>query len=269
MLTRHVPPPALRPHVAAAHGYRMAAMPAGLHRGLPSRHLTLVIELRGPLRVAGLGAAVAAHGVVGGLHTGPALIDASAPQEGLQYALEPLTAVRLLGVPAGALSGLATDLTDVLGTPGRHLVERVARADDWPERFALVDAALARRLTDAPPVDGALEAAWRMIFASHGQVAIADVAGRVGYSRRHLSERVRAATGVTPKQAARIARFEATCALLRHGRLSTVGEAAAACGYADQSHLAREWRALAGCTVTSWLRDELPFVQDAGAPAPS
>ncbi len=34
------------------------------------------------------------------------------------------------------------------------------------------------------------------------------------------------------------------------------------CGYADQPHLAREWRALAGCSVGTWLREELPFVHD-------
>ena len=38
---------------------------------------------------------------------------------------------------------------------------------------------------------------------------------------------------------------------------------AADCGYADQAHMAREWRALAGASPTQWLADErLPFVQD-------
>ena len=76
----HLPPPGLRPFVTSAHGYRVPAMPTGVHRGLPSRHLTLVIELGAPLRVGGLSGSVAAHGVVGGLHTRPALIDASRPQ---------------------------------------------------------------------------------------------------------------------------------------------------------------------------------------------
>lgn len=39
-------------------------------------------------------------------------------------------------------------------------------------------------------------------------------------------------------------------------------ELAARCGYADQQHPAREWRQLAGCSLGTWLREELPFVHD-------
>jgi AraC-like DNA-binding protein len=43
---------------------------------------------------------------------------------------------------------------------------------------------------------------------------------------------------------------------------------AAECGYADQAHMAREWRTLAGASPTQWLADErLPFVQDDEGPA--
>ncbi len=54
----HLPPQQLQPFVAAAYGYRAPANPTGLHRGLPSRHLTLVLELRAPLRVAGAASTV-------------------------------------------------------------------------------------------------------------------------------------------------------------------------------------------------------------------
>lgn len=262
----HVPPPQLRPYVAVAHGYRVPANPVGIHRGLPSRHVTLVVELKHPLRVSGLASSVTSHGVVGGLHTAPALIDASRPQEGLQYALSPLAAGALLGVPAGAIGGLVVDLGDILGTAAEQLVDSVASTDDWGERFRLVDSALLRRLGDAPRVDAALDEAWRLVFASDGRMPVAHIADRVGYSRRHLSERFRVITGVTPKQAVRIARFEAARALLLGGQRPTLAGVASACGYADQPHLAREWKALAGCSVGTWLREELPFVQDLDTP---
>lgn len=261
-LHTHVPPPQLRPYVAVAHGYRVPANPVGIHRGLPSRHVTLVVELNGRLRVSGLASPVASHGVVGGLHTAPALIDAARPQEGLQYGLSPLAAGALLGVPAGAIGGLVVDLADILGTAAEQLVDSVASTDDWGERFGLVDSALLRRLGDPPRVDAALDEAWRLVFASGGRLPVAHVADRVGYSRRHLSERLRVITGVTPKQAARIARFEAARAMLLRAQRPRLARVAAECGYADQPHLAREWKALAGCSVATWLREELPFVQD-------
>ncbi len=262
----HRPPAALQPFVAFAHGYRVGASPAGLHRGLPSRHLTLVFELAAPLRVSGLGAPVAAHAVVGGLHTGPALIDASVPQEGVQYALEPLAAGALLGVPAAALCRLAVDLGDVFGPGADRIVAQLVEARSWDARFAIVDSALLARLA-ARPADERPEVgeAWRVLFSGAEAPSVADLAEHVGWSRRHLSERFRSATGITPKQAARIARFEATRRLLVAGRCRSLAEVAAVGGYADQAHLSREWRALAGCSVTTWLQEEFPFVQAGSA----
>ncbi|MGI8576076.1 MAG: helix-turn-helix domain-containing protein [Egibacteraceae bacterium] len=260
----HVPPTALSPFVADAVGYGVPANPSGLHRGLPSRHLTLVIELRAPLRVAGLGRTVAAHGVVGGLHTAPALIDASAPQEGLHYALSPLAASALLGAPAAELQGMAVDLEDVLGRSARGLVERIADAKSWEQRFSVVDAFLIQRLGTRPTVADEVVEAWRLIFAAEGRVSVAGVAEHVGWSRRHLSERFRIVTGLTPKQAARIARFEVARGMLASREQPSLAQLAVECGYADQPHLAREWKSLAGCSVATWLREELPFVQDNG-----
>ncbi len=39
------PAPHLRAFVERYGGYRIAGMPAGSHRGLPSRHLTVIISL--------------------------------------------------------------------------------------------------------------------------------------------------------------------------------------------------------------------------------
>lgn len=88
----------------------------------------------------------------------------------------------------------------------------------------------------------------------------------MGLSRRHLSQLSRAESGVTPKQYQRIARFQASHRTLRRqlnaGRVS-LARTAAGSGYADQAHLTREWSALAGYPPTTWLREELPFLQDA------
>lgn len=264
----HRPAPALRPLVSAAVGYRVPANPVGLHRGLPSRSLSLVIELHAPLRVSAPAGEVAAHGVVGGLHTSPALIDASRPQQGLQYALAPLSAAALLGLPVGDLADTVVELDVVFGSAAGQLVEQVAASVSWEERFRLVDAALIQRLAPRRRVPDEIAEAWRLTFSANGRLPVAAVAQHVGWSRRHLSEHFRRATGVTPKQAARIARFEAAHELLVRPGPPSLARIAAESGYADQSHLAREWRALTGCSVTTWLRDELPFVQDAPAADP-
>lgn len=269
-LVPHTVPAPLRPLVSSAVGYRVPAYPAGVHRGLPSRHLTLVIELLAPLGVTGMERPVSAHGVVGGLHTSAALIDATRPQEGLQYGFTPLGARVLLGVPAGELRGRAVDLGDVVGHLALRLVDRLATASGWDERFGLLDAALLRRAADwdghlgrasiAPEV----AEAWRLILTGDGTLPIATVAAHVGWGRRHLAERFRLVTGLTPKEAARVVRFEKAQRLLRTRR-PPLAELAVVAGYADQPHLAREWRALTGVSITTWVREELPFVQDVPA----
>jgi AraC-like DNA-binding protein len=268
----HVPAAALRPFVAAAHGYRVPANATGLHRGLPSPHLTLVVELLAPLRLSGPDGQLAAHAVVGGLDTRPAMIDASVPQEGVQYALTPWGARAFFGVPAGELRGRALDLAVVLGRAASDLVEQLQRATSWAERFGLVDTALLQRLGLAPrrAVDTPPEVAeaWRLILDAGGRTRVGSVAQQVGWGRRHLSERFRLATGLTPKEVARVVRFQAVRgALLSPGRPPLV-DVAVECGFADQQHLAREWRALAGCSISTWLHEELPFVQDAAASGP-
>jgi AraC-like DNA-binding protein len=267
-LIAHRVPAVLRPFVAAAHGYIAPPMPGGRHRGLPSRHLTLVVEILGPLGVTGPLDAVRHHGVAGGLTVVPAVIDATTAQEGVQYALRPTAATVLLRASPVEIADRAIALPDLLGRVGDDLVDRVLAAGSWPERFAAVDGALVR-LLGGPVGDPAVAVApevgevWRRVFADGGRGRVADLAREVGWSRRHLASRFRAATGLTPKQALRVARFEAVrdSLVTRPGRsLSTV---AADHGFADQQHLSREWRALAGCSVGTWLREEFPFVHDA------
>ena len=43
-----------------------------------------------------------------------------------------------------------------------------------------------------------------------------------------------------------------------------LADLAAACGYFDQAHLAREFRALAGCPPSQWITEEFRNIQ-AGA----
>lgn len=261
---------ALRPFVAAAIGYRQEGLAPGMHRGLPSPHLTFVVTLDEPL-------VLAAHpdprqapgrydGLVGGLHTRPALIEHPGRQAGMQLSLTPLGARALLGHPAGTLASLDVPVTDVLGVAGRELVDRVRAAPDWPARFAAVEQSLLR----LPSGDGEpapeLREAWRLTTASGGRLPVAEVAARVGWSARHLAERFRAETGLGPKEAARVVRFDrarrALAARVGRGATPDLAALAVAAGYADQAHLARDWRGFSGLSPTAWLRAELGFVQD-------
>jgi len=112
-------------------------------------------------------------------------------------------------------------LTDAAGPAHATVLVR-----DWLDRCAGTDA------TDPKPE---LFRAWELIIGSRGRRRISDVAADVGWSRRHLTAQLRAATGYGAKDLARLARFQQARRMIvtAYGSLADV---AAACGYADQSH---------------------------------
>lgn len=147
----------------------------------------------------------------------------------------------------------------------RTLVDRLHEATDWPARLATLDEQLGQCLADAPvTLAGEIQWARQQLVRSGRTARIAGLAEQVGWSRRHFSQRFAHAVGVSPKQAARLVRFERSTALLRCGAVGSVAGLAAECGYYDQAHLAHDWGQLAGCSPTTWIADELPLLQDTG-----
>ena len=268
------PAPALRPMIDAYIGYRVAG-PPGLHRGLPSRHLTLIVSIGEPIDVR---AQTDPHQapdryrfVAGGLQARPAMIATPAVQEGVAVELTPLGCRAVLGLPAGALWDTSVEAADVVGPAAFELWERLQPAGDWPARFAACDEVLGRLAasTAAPPPAPELSGAWGMLVGSGGTMGVADLARRVGWSRRHLTARFTTELGLSPKLAARVVRFERATALLRSPRRPALAEVAAACGYYDQPHLNRDFLELAGCPPGEWMATELPSVQDAAVAEPA
>jgi AraC-like DNA-binding protein len=273
---RRRPAEPLRPCVAHYTGYRQRGVPPARHRGLPSPFLTLIITLDEPLVLLAHPDPRQPPGdfgtLIGGLHSTPALIIHDGAQSGIQVALRPLGARVLLGLPAGELAQIDLPAETVLGGACAELRARAVAAAGWPERFAILDEILLRlagpRLAGAGPAPAPeVRWAWRQLLASGGTARIADLAAGTGWSGRHLTSRFRTEIGLTPKAAARVIRFDqARHLLIRHAADDgyRLADLAAACGYFDQAHLAREFRSLAGCPPSQWLTEEFRNVQ-AGA----
>ena len=203
--------------------------------------------------------------LAGGLHTTPALISHPGRQSGIQLALSPLGARALLGCPAGELAGIDVHGSEVLGAVARELHERLREADTWTARFALLDQILLGHADLDQRVTPDIAEAWRLLARSGGTIQAGELARRVGWSPRYLQRRLLTETGLTPKAAARVTRFDrARRALQRHAagvNGCTLASLAAGCGYYDQAHLAREFRELAGCPPSVWLAEEFRNVQ--------
>jgi AraC-like DNA-binding protein len=173
--------------------------------------------------------------------------------DGRLFVAGPDTTAQVGVPPAGsrclALRFAAGSGPSVIGVPADELTDRqVPLADLWP-------AAEVRRLADvtslaeleravlrrwAPPDPAMVEVARR---ARAGQPVDA-IAAVCGLSARHLQRRVRAAFGYGPKTLTKILRMQRAVVLARRG--TPFAEVSATAGYADQAHLARDVKALAG-----------------------
>lgn len=271
---RQRPAPPLRPFVEWYAGFRQAGVAPARHRGLPSPALTFILTLDDPI-------VVAAHSdprqppeeyttLLGGLHTAPALITHEGRQSGIQLALTPLGARALLGMPAGQLANLDVDASAVLGRFAGELRERIGEQGTWAGRFSVLDMLLGERVRAADCaacVRPEVGYAWRRLRAASGTVRVSALAAETGWSERYLNARFRAETGLSPKVAARVFRFTAARGRIAEAAVTSsraglsLADLAAECGYYDQAHLAREFRALAGCPPTQWLAEEFRNIQ--------
>ncbi|MFJ8625906.1 helix-turn-helix domain-containing protein [Kitasatospora sp. NPDC093550] len=167
------------------------------------------------------------------------------PWAGVRF--RPGTAPALLGVPAYELRDRRVDLADLrAGAEVRRLTERI---DAAPDPAAALEALALRLAAAAPPEDPQVRAVVAALAAGRSVSATAEA---VGLGARQLHRRSLAAFGYGPKTLARVLRMQRALALARTG--VPLAETAARTGYADQAHLARDIRELAGMPVTALLR---------------
>ncbi|GAA5200419.1 helix-turn-helix domain-containing protein [Rugosimonospora acidiphila] len=165
--------------------------------------------------------------------------------ECLQLRLSPMLAHTALGA-CGELGGTVVGLDDLWGRDAVRIQERLRAAGSWLERFAIAEAALARRDEAGRAVDPEVAFAWGRLVASRGRLRVEQLVAEIGWSRKRLWSRFRAQVGLTPKRAAQLIRFDHAAHRLAAGHRAAV--VAAAGGYADQSHLHRDVMAFTGMT---------------------
>lgn len=179
--------------------------------------------------------------VVAGPDTGPVLVT-SGGSAGIRF--RPGAAPAFLGVPASELRDRRVPLAALWGLAQVPAPSLVA-----------IESALLRRLPAAGIVDEGVLSAARAL--QRGSRPVATIAGELDVDVRVLLRRFSAAVGYGPKTLDRVLRFQRA---LRLGWAGVpLARLAAEAGYADQAHLSREVRRMAGTTPSELFKPSERF----------
>jgi AraC-like DNA-binding protein len=160
---------------------------------------------------------------------------------GLRF--RPGAAADVLGLHGAELADARIGVSELWGRAEMERIEsRLLECTSPAQAAALLEEAVAARVRGAP--DSAVAGVVTVLH--HERTPVRELAGRLGLSERQLRRRCTDALGYGPKTLDRILRFQRFRALATRRRDVGLAQLAAVAGYADQAHLTRECRRLAG-----------------------
>lgn len=260
------PSPPLAAHVACLwYADRPAPAPDAIERVLPDGSMQLVISLRDqPIRVFDRHDPSRHVAAPAAIVTGPAaefsIIGAADTASTIGVAFKPGGAAPFIGVPAVHLHDRDVDLATLWGRAlAEEVRSRVLGSTSPRAMVAVLDEVLCRLRREPDVTHAGVAWAARAFQRADAALSVGGVVDRIGISHQRFIALFHETIGLTPKRFSRLQRFQAV--LRGAGTLDprTWADLAAACGYADQAHLAHDFRAFSGLTPSEYRRRRTSF----------
>jgi AraC-like DNA-binding protein len=185
--------------------------------------------------------------------------------EGVGVYFRAAQASTFVGMPIGELTDRIIGADDAWGGVGRSLPSDLCELDDLARVDRLEGALLERLARERSRVVG-IDAAGlaSRVLECDGRVTVESLAEAAGVSRQHLARVFRDRIGLAPKTYCSLARFQSGLVYAGRGGVDWA-QAAAAMGYADQSHMISEFRRFSSLTpqtlaAEAWFH---PFIERA------
>lgn len=231
------------------------------HRVLPNGEVSLMLQIGAAQRLVehdGMRHDALLKGAfVSGLQERPGTFESMAPMSVVSARLTPLGAwIVLGGLPQAELAQRVIDIADLLPACAgfSELSERCSELNDLGEALDLLEHwLLARMLSPAAPQPHAATQLATACLHTRPQLAIAAIAKTCAVSERRLHELFLREVGLSPKRLARILRFRRALQVLADAPHRDLRDVALSCGYYDQPHLYRDFRALAQMTPVEYI----------------
>jgi AraC-like DNA-binding protein len=205
--------------------------------------------------------------ILSGAWSGYVTIDASELLSVMGVSFKAGGSFPFLGVKAGELRDVDAPLEALWGRDARELRARLIEARTPAAKFKTLEAYLLekadRPLDNHPAVGYALSAFKRV---PHGGT-IAEVTDQVGLSARRFIELFEGYVGLTPKLFCRVHRFQHVLRRVHTAKDVSWAEIANDCGYFDQAHFIRDFKAFSGINPTTYLKVRGEYQNHIPAPA--
>jgi AraC-like DNA-binding protein len=245
------PAPALRAHVSHYADYSEQTGSFSARQELATTSGVLIYALGGPLEIVGADRRAIVlrqgEGFAGGIADATSISRGKGAQAGVHVFMPLDSLAAVVGMPLAELANRVATMRDLIGAAADDLGDKLLDAKDVEQRFAILDRFLAGRFVEAPAADRTIR--WSMIRLTQACGPWSSgLAEEIGWSRRHFARRFRNATGFGPDRFRRIGRFQRFVARLSGSPSGDLAGLAVDCGYADQSHLARDVRDFANVT---------------------
>jgi len=219
-----------------------ASRQPSFHRVLPDGCIDLLFDFM---------AAGAQRASVIGTMTRPLTFATTGPVDLLGVRFRPGGLSGFLAMDAADLTDSRADLSHYWGRLAQETWNRLGEATT-ANRVCLLQAALGARARGRPQVDPFVRHCVARIEATSGGLGVGDLERSTGLSLRQLERKFARDLGISPKTFARVVRFKGVAALAGGPHPPDWAGVAGRFGYADQSHLVREFKAFSGRTPENY-----------------
>jgi AraC-like DNA-binding protein len=140
----------------------------------------------------------------------------------------------------------------------RPLARKLRAAATLPQKAAVLEDFLRRRRR---PTDDAIARAVATLSRASGPIDLAALARHLHLSERQFRRRFEASVGLPPKRFSRLLRFQSVFESRRSNDARAWSQVALDCGYFDQAHFNRDFRAFTGSRPRDIVKNPDPLTE--------
>jgi AraC-like DNA-binding protein len=189
-----------------------------------------------------------------GLWNQPHMVDWPMDVQVLIVDFKPGGAYPFLRVPLIELQNRVVSLDTMWGQFANELRERLQAAPTIQARFTMLDSLFLKHLSDIPSGFDAVFCAVNQIIRNDGILSIRWLSEDIGMSQKHLIAQFKQMVGTTPKELARLCRFQHVLRSIDVSQAVDWTFTAHEFHYFDQSHFNKDFETFIGHSPSDYLR---------------